>query len=101
VLSVAMPRATVAGLDFERLDPSEAIANLIHRGDFKASRKAGAFMPITPLTPADLPQASAPQDLDVPALFAEAHKIRDELKTANAGYKAAQTASASGDRATP
>ncbi len=54
ILSVAMPRAVVRQLNFERLDPSDAMENFLHRGEFKASRKSGAFVTITPLTPVDL-----------------------------------------------
>ncbi|MCY3019684.1 MAG: hypothetical protein NTW87_11730 [Planctomycetota bacterium] len=78
VLSAAMPRAEVDGLNFERLDPSDAIENLTHRGDFRASRKSGTFMPITPLTPADIAQPSI-QSLDLPGLSAEVKRLREEL----------------------
>jgi tellurite resistance protein len=60
ILSVAMPRAVVKQLNFERLDPSDAMENFLHRGEFKASRKAGAFVAITPLTPAELDASANP-----------------------------------------
>ncbi|HMJ88370.1 MAG TPA: hypothetical protein VK530_01055 [Candidatus Acidoferrum sp.] len=60
ILSVAMPRAVVKQLNFERLDPSDAMENFLHRGEFKASRKSGAFVAITPLTPADLDASANP-----------------------------------------
>ena len=63
ILSVAMSRGVMKRLNFNLLDPSDAIENFLHRGDFKASRKTGAFVPITPLAPADLetpPVSSAP-----------------------------------------
>ena len=50
VLSVAFDRATMDRLDFERLDPSDAMENFVHRGDAKTSRKSGEFLPIVPLT---------------------------------------------------
>lgn len=53
VLSAIMPRTALARLDFEQLDPSDAVESFKHRGDFKATRKTGAFAPITPLKPAD------------------------------------------------
>jgi tellurite resistance protein len=61
ILSVALHRAVMTKLNFNRLDPSDAMENFLHRGDFKASRKSGAFVPITPLTAADLeaPQATS------------------------------------------
>ena len=54
VLSVAIARAVVEQLDFDRLDPSDSMENFSHRGDVKASRKGGEFLPIVPLTLADL-----------------------------------------------
>jgi hypothetical protein len=51
-----MTRTALARLDFERLDPSDAVEGFLHRGDFKASRKTGAFAPIAPLTPAQIEQ---------------------------------------------
>ena len=65
VLSVAIPRAVMADLDFAHLDPSDSLANFLHRGDVMASRKSGEFNPITPLTPADvLPPQPVQEDLD-------------------------------------
>jgi hypothetical protein len=58
VLSAVMPRAAVAQLRFEHLDPSDALENFQCRGDFKASRKDGAFKPIVPLTADDLRQST-------------------------------------------
>ena len=59
VLSVAIPRAIVARLDFERLDPSDSLENFLHRGDVMASRKSGEFVPIVPLIPSDIFQPQA------------------------------------------
>jgi tellurite resistance protein len=61
ILSVGIARGVLNSLNFNHLDPSDAMDNFLHRGDFKASRKCGAFMPITPLAPVDLdsPQKSA------------------------------------------
>ena len=50
VYSVMVRHADLSGLDFETLDPSDTIEFFPHRGDFKASRKAGSFQPIEPLT---------------------------------------------------
>jgi hypothetical protein len=80
VLSVFMPRAVVARLDFDRLDASDAMENFKHRGDFKASRKSEAFQPITPITPADIVQDSL-QDMGFHDLLANVQKMREELKT--------------------
>lgn len=81
ILSVAMPKGTLKKLNFNLLDPSDAMENFLHRGDFKASRKSGAFAPITPLAPSDLdaphtPSPAArhePQSIPpsfIPAVFA-------------------------------
>lgn len=80
VLSVFMPRAAVAQLDFDRLDASDALENFKHRGDFKTSRKAEAFQPIIPLTPADIVQDSI-QDMGFHDLLAKIQSMREELKT--------------------
>jgi hypothetical protein len=80
VLSVFMPRAAVARLDFDRLDPSDTMENFEHRGDFKATRKSEAFQPIKPLTPADVSQASI-EDMGFHDLLANIQKMREELKS--------------------
>lgn len=79
VLSVAMPRATIARLDFDRLDPSDSMANFLHRGDFKASRKSEAFQPITPLAPADIPDTPI-EELGIQELLGKVQSVRDELR---------------------
>ena len=80
VLSAAMPRATILRLEYDRLDPSEAMESFLHRGDFKASRKSGGFVPIQPLTPADLALTSA-EGSACRDLLAEAQKARAEWRT--------------------
>lgn len=62
ILSSAMSRSTLEKLNFERLDPSDAMANFLHRGDFVASRKSGAFAPIVPLNVADLSMLGRPAE---------------------------------------
>jgi hypothetical protein len=79
VLSAAMSRAVIAQLHFERLDPSDALENFQHRGDFKASRKSGVFQPIAPLTPADIAQNSI-EDMGFHDLLSNIQKMRVELK---------------------
>ena len=78
VLSVAIPRAVIARLDFERLDPSDSLANFLHRGDAMTSRKSGEFAPIVPLTPTDVfpPQ---PARVDFTTLIAQVRRSRTEL----------------------
>jgi hypothetical protein len=43
VLSAMMARAVIVRLNFEQIDPSEALVNFRHRGDFKAKRQIGCF----------------------------------------------------------
>jgi len=79
VLSAAFPRVGMLDLNFERLDPSDAVDSFLHRGDFKASRKSGAFEPVTPLTPADLP--APPQSaLGVGDLLVRVRQLRAEVR---------------------
>ena len=79
VLSAVMPRAVIASLDFDKIDPSDATENFLHRGNFRASRKAGAFQPITPLTPADIPQTSS-EAIGYADLLASVQRMREELQ---------------------
>lgn len=50
VISVRFELARFAGLNFERIDPSDAVDAFGARSDFKTSRKSGAFVPVEPLT---------------------------------------------------
>jgi hypothetical protein len=81
VLSVAMPRDTLGRLDFDRLDPSDAMENFLHRGDFKASRKAEAFQPIKPLVPSDIPRVRD-EDMGIGDLVTKTQTLREELRRA-------------------
>jgi len=83
VLSVAISRETVTKLEFDRLNPADAIEGLQHRAEFKTSRKAEAFQPITPLTPADIKQTSN-KDLNLQSLLASIQAMRAELRTKTA-----------------
>jgi hypothetical protein len=78
VLSVVLPREALATLNFDQLDPSDAIESFHHRGDFKASRKAGAFAPVTPLTLKDIMPTSS-ETLGFADLLKEARRLRQEL----------------------
>ena len=79
VLSVAMSRAAIAQLNFDQLNPSDAMENFQCRGDFKTSRKSEAFQPITPLTPADIMHSSI-EAMSFENLRASIQKMREELK---------------------
>ena len=94
VMSAAMARGTMAGLDYERLDPSDAMENSLCRGDFKASRKSGAFVPITPLTPEDL-DSSTVWGVAVRDVQGAVRKMSKELAEAIERLQPASTALAS------
>jgi hypothetical protein len=78
VLSAAMSRANLSGLDFDRVDPSDLIEKFPHRGDFKTSRGTGEFVAIAPLIPADIP-AERPQQVGINELLARSQELRGEL----------------------
>lgn len=78
VLSVAIGRAAVERLDFERLDPSDSMEMFLHRGDVVASRKGGEFLAIVPLTPADLAPVQ-PERMDFTGLLTNVRKLRAEI----------------------
>jgi hypothetical protein len=80
VLSAAIQKKTIENLDFDRLDPSDALDNFLLRGDFKVSRKSGAFRTIAPLTPADVMDAS-PQGKAVGDLIEQVRQLRAQLKS--------------------
>jgi len=80
VLSVAATRTEIEHLDFERLDPSDAVENFQHRGDVMTSRKSGGFVPIIPLSPADIALPPA-ETLDFTSLVDRVRQFRGELST--------------------
>jgi hypothetical protein len=86
VLSVAVPRAALAGLDFDQLNPADAIENFQFRGEFKVSRQAEAFKAINPITPADLAQVES-EKAGLQTLVMRAQKIRGELQSQIAELK--------------
>lgn len=48
ILSVAIPRRTLLGLNFDTIDPSDSLRNFHHRMDFKRTK---GFTPIRPVEP--------------------------------------------------
>ncbi len=75
IYSVLIDRQQFERLNFAALDPSDAISDFPHRGDFKASRKAGAFSPVTPLTFADT-QSTARDESTLSSLREQAAALR-------------------------
>lgn len=82
VLSAAFTRNDLSGLDFDALDPSTAVEQFPHRGDFKASRKSGAFQEIIPLVPADFIPTAVSSETPVGELMATVSSMRIELNVA-------------------
>lgn len=78
ILSVAIPRAKLDRLDFDRLDPSDSIMGMTHRGDLKTSRSTGDFEPVDPLTVSDW-LLDAPTSEDLASLASRARRLRVEL----------------------
>jgi hypothetical protein len=80
VLSVEFIRQGFEALEFENLDPSDAIEEFRHNGDFKASRKTEAFMPIHPLQPCfDIPGPPV-ESGDSSVLLDHAMRLRAEMR---------------------
>jgi hypothetical protein len=86
VLSVAIPRAGLRNLNFDGLDPSDTIETFQHRGDFKASRKSGAFAPINPLMPNDI-MSSSVESLGLSELQKEATSVRQAIAATLTGMR--------------
>jgi hypothetical protein len=80
VLSVAAARPVIERLDFDHLDPSDALENFQHHGDVMTSRKSGEFVPIIPLSPADI-APPPPETMDFTSLVARVRQFRAELGT--------------------
>ena len=79
IYSVLMHRQRFEALDFEGVDPSDAISGFSHRGDFKASRKAGAFSAVEPLAFDETP-AGDHEKCTLAELRAQAAAVRVRLQ---------------------
>jgi hypothetical protein len=53
IVSVMIPRKTLAMLNFQTLDPSDSLKNFVHQMDFK---KTKGFAPVKKIRPADVNQ---------------------------------------------
>ena len=92
VLSAVLTRAEFGRLDFDRLDPSDAVESFQHRGDFKATRKTEAFQPIEPFTAADIAFPSV-AGMSLQDLLASVQRLHEELKTQVAALNLGSTTS--------
>ena len=80
ILSVAVTRRQIAGLNFEELDPSDFMENFFHRGDAKGSRRTGEFTRIEPLTVREI-SSETTNDLGVQQLLDAAGLLRQEIRS--------------------
>lgn len=78
-LSVVITGETLRTLDFDKLDPSDTVLSLPHRGDLKASRKTGDFTFISPLTISDVPQQPREKASDMNSILVGAQRLRKEI----------------------
>jgi hypothetical protein len=78
VLSIAAPRSIIEHLNFEHLNPSDALNNFQHRGDVVASRKSDSFSRIVPLTPREI-STEHPETMDLATLLAHVRQLTAEL----------------------
>jgi hypothetical protein len=78
ILSVAMTRSAMNRIDFNSIDPSDSMANFLHRGDFKINRKSEVFIMIEPLILADVIELTM-ESVNVDDLLAKSHKMRTEI----------------------
>lgn len=90
-LSVAVPRATMNALNFDTLDPSDAVLAMTHRGDLKASRKTGDFEAVTPLSVGDIPLSEVPAGRDFGAVLGVVRRLRGEIAAQTAAMFPAAT----------
>ncbi len=80
IYSVLIPRDGLSTFNFDRLDSSDAIESFPHRGDFKGSRKAGAFLAIKPFRFGDVPpSAGQTQGASLASLRQQVSAFRDVL----------------------
>jgi hypothetical protein len=95
VFSVVLDRTSMTVLNFDQLDPSDAVDRMQHRGDFKASRKQEAFAPIQPLSFGDIsiPMKSiGTLDEAMDELQALRREVRERRNSLNAsGMEAGET----------
>lgn len=83
-LSVVITRTDINAFNFDRIDPSDTIMSLSHRGDLKASRKTGDFDFVVPLTVSDIAQTDSPACTDFDATLASTKRLRADLAARSA-----------------
>jgi len=78
VLSMIIHRAVMDGLNFDCVNPSDALDNFQHRGDMMTSKKSGDFIPIVPLTPSDIDPINIKKS-DISSLISRVKQLRKEF----------------------
>ncbi len=78
VLSVGFERGTIEKLDFQHVNPSDAMANFMVRGDARPSRKTGEFVTIVPLCPEDVNLADS-KKIDFTGFLNQIRELRSEI----------------------
>lgn len=79
VLSVRFDRSRFVRLNFDRIDPSDAVDGFESRCDFKASRKSGAFVSVEPLPPRSASEDAGRTSLSLRDVLARARGMRAQL----------------------
>lgn len=88
VLSAIFPRSSFEALDFDTIDASDTVERFEHRGDFKVSRKSGAFQQIIPLTPPVLRDTRASNG-DISVQVEVAKQLRGKIASVRMALKPA------------
>jgi hypothetical protein len=79
VVSAHFTKESFAVLNFDALDPSDALQSFRHAGDVRASKRGEDFMPIRPLAFEARSQSGSPAD-DVQILAANIDALRTAFK---------------------
>ena len=77
IISAIVNRAELLNLDFDKIDPSEAVLGFEHRGKLKALRSTGEFEYVYPLTPLDIQKEGV--SLENETLMAAASRLRKDI----------------------
>jgi hypothetical protein len=82
-VSLIVDRRGLSRIDFDQVSPADAIDLFRHRCNFKATRKAGAFQPVVPLTQSDVTRATGEKP-GLEKLIELVRELREEIKPAMA-----------------
>jgi len=77
IISAIINRSQLSALNFDRLDPSDAVLGFEHRGNLKASRTTGEFEYVPRLTPSDIQKEGL--SLENESLMAAASRLRKDI----------------------